>query len=207
MESSPFPISPGVSPVHSITSLSLELIWTGTLKNTNWKLLEEEHLIFEISWFPDTTAREWTQSDIRAVNSGWVPFPAEEAQRMAPDIKSDLLNPLPHTDQVHCLFRHSVTSPLATCWLWPTCPGRLPQCSSPQQALSQSPSTYCPCQSAGHLLIVVGRVRTPPPQEVHTLILGNANMLLCMAKETLKTWLSWGLWDGESILDLYRWIQ
>ena len=41
---------------------------------------------------------------------------------MAPDIKSDLLNPLPHTDQVHCLLRHSVTSPLATCWLWPTCP-------------------------------------------------------------------------------------
>ena len=57
MESSPFPISPGVSPVRSITSLSLELIWTGTLKNTNWKLLEEEHLIFEISWFPDTTVR------------------------------------------------------------------------------------------------------------------------------------------------------
>ena len=156
---------------------------------TNQKLVREEHLMLEISWFLDTTVggvnaashtggrfgREWGGGGIpsrRGTEDGlgykqWSPCP----------------HPTPH--QVHSLFRHSVTSPLATFWLWPTTLGDFLSAPAHSSLPSQSPSTYRPCQSAQHLL-VVGRVRTSSLPEVH--ILGNANMSLYMAKETLKMW-------------------
>ena len=121
-------------PVRSITSLTLERIWTGTLKTTNRKLLEEGLVICEISWFPDTTVwgvnsqpyRRWIQGGAipsrRGTEDG--PWPKE-------------WSPRPHP--IRCtLFLDTLLLPLylATLWLWPTCPGRLPQCCSPQQPLS-----------------------------------------------------------------------
>ena len=85
---------------------------------------------------------------------------------MAPDINSDLLAPTPYP--IRCTpLTGTLLLPLylATFWLWPTCPRRLPQCSS---LPSQSPSTYCPYKSAQHLLIVVGRVKNfLTPRSLH----------------------------------------